>query len=587
MKISKLRYRPFQILLVTVLVFFGCTEGNSGFLDPDTSDVLDRYKVFTDSVYTYRYQSRLYGHLIPTYFADGGMNGASYLSWSGMTDDCINKNGRTSPGFNMNEIVDASNSNMRNHWQNCYEGISRINILLKNIEISPLTAQTKTTLKAEARLIRAWLYFHLLRLYGGVPLVGDYVFKVSDKVDIPRASFERVVDYITRECDELAQILPEWQGGREYGRLTSGAALAIKSRVLLFAASPLSNGKVPQVSDELKPLLGYETYDVNRWKLAADAAKAVIDLNRYELITDNSKPGLGFYKMQTLRVNKEYIFSVMKAKNRYPEEVLLPDSRGGKTALSPFQNLVDAFLMDNGLAITAPNSGYNPQKPYENREPRFYSTILYQGSLWIPQSNSSTPQAISFLYGKEPDGLGTGGGTLTGYACRKLCDEEVTASQGDSDKILPIIRLGEIYLNYVEALNEDDPTNKAEIEKYLIAIRKRAGIKPGVGGRYGLPVSYTQEQMRELIQQERRIELAFEEGHRFFDLKRWEKLEEVKNNVDFYGIKWTLSESNELRSEPYFVETRKFDTKRQYYYPIPLREISIIGSDILKQNPGW
>lgn len=577
-----------------MLIGASCSESNTGFLEPDTSNDLTNEIVFADSAYTYEYQAKLYRDVAFTYFADNGMYAGGLWSWSDLSDDSKQKftgASQIAHFYNMNMIPNADWGRTKEHWKNCYANIFRVNVLLASIDKGPLSMSKKDQFKAESRFLRAWYYFHLLRLYGGVPLLGDKVYSISEKVEETRSNFSDVVDYIVSEMNDVAKILPAQQTGQDYGRPTSGAALAAKSRVLLFAASPLSNGKIPTDDPQLRPLLGYDSYSIERWKEAAVAAKDVMDLNRYSLVEDNeTESGHGFYEMMNQRVNPEYIFMLMKRNYKYYEAMLLPNSRGGQTYSSPFQSLVDAFLTIDGKMITDPNSKYDSDHPYENRDPRFNYSILYDGAMWIPKSGSSVKERVNLYFGAASDGLGTSGtgSTKTGYLFRKFCNENVTGGSNNNDNVSPFIRYAEILLNYAEAINESDPTGgKNKIEDALFKIRKRAGIREGSDNRYGLPTIYNQAKMREIIHNERRIEFAFEEGHRFFDLKRWGELEAVKNNVRFYGIKWSNPDEGPQKWEPYFVEKQIFASPKQYYFPIPLSEINIIGPDFLIQNPGW
>jgi hypothetical protein len=574
-------------------ILAGCSESNTGFLDPDLSSLLNREVVFGDSIYTHQYQASLYRYLGYTYFLDNAMAGGGLWSFHDIADGsrCVwTGTAQASHRWNMNNISDANETRLKYHWRYPYENITRSNIFLANIDNSPLGESKKERLKAETRFIRAWYYFHLLRLYGGTPLMGDKVYGIEEKFEEPRARFEDEVNYIVKECDEIVGKLPAQQTGNDYGRITSGAAMALKAKVLLFAASPLSNGQAPTDDPVLKPILGYENYDVNRWKLAADAAKAIIDLNRYQLIEDNTTaPGYGFYRMQIERVNPEYIFSLMKNNNRYNEELLLPSSRGGEVYSSPYQSVADAFTMDNGKEITDPASGYDDLKMYENRDPRFYYTLLFDGAMWIPRTGSTVKERINFWKGAPTDGVGTSSSvSKTGYLFRKFCNENVSGAAGSNDNVYPFIRYAEILLSYAEALNEYDPQgSKSQIEDVLFQIRRRAGIQPGADNRYGIPASYDQAAMRDLILKERRVELLFEEGHRYFDLKRWKKLAEAKQEVDFYGIEWTDPGQGPQTYNLFILDTHHFDPNKQYYFPIPTPEIEMIGPALLPQNPGW
>lgn len=571
--------------MITSALFSQCSESPEGFLDASNIE-LNEQIVFSDSIYTFEYVTKLYSTLPYTFFADnGGWYGGGYWKFGDMADEGKNKwsgTNQTAHIYNMGNLSASSNSGrISPHWTHPYESIYRATILLQKVDDAPLSEQRKKHFKGEARMLRAWYYFHLLRMFGGVPVLGEKVYGPTDPVEEGRSKFEDVVQFIIDELDKSLSDLPDEQRGSDYGRMTRGAALAIKSRVLLFAASPLFNGGGITNDPVLSPLLGYESYNKERWKKAADAAKAVIDLNRYSLVEDNeTAPGWGFYRATTTRINTEEIFKILISNNRTTENLLLPATRGGQMYSSTWQCVVDAFPMANGKRITDSGSGYDPAKMYENRDPRFYYTLLYDGATWIPRTGSVIKERVNFFLGAPTDGVTGSNGTKTGYGWRKFCNENVTGAAGGNDAGHCIIRYAEILLNYAEALNEYSGPS-SEVYNAVEAIRKRAGLDP-----YQLPQNLTQDEMRNYIREERRVELAFEEGIRYFDLKRWQKLKEVKDGVEFQGIKWTDPASGPQTYELFTIETHTFPD-RQYFYPIPISEINTVGVEKLPQNPGW
>ena len=458
---------------------------------------------------------------------------------------------------------------------------------------------------AEARFLRAWYYFILLEHYGGVPIVGDKLYTYTEPISAKRNTFEETVNYITSQCDSAGASLPTTQSGLTYGRASKGACLALKARVLLYAASPLFNNptpggfgpngnKTPQdlaSSADVKALVGYPTYDKTRWQLAENAAATVIGLGAYGLYTDSANIGgygeVGaFQELFTQRVNNEYIFQLMQGNsNTYLEGLFQPPSRTGANGAFPYQGMVDAFAMKNGLPITDPNSGYDPTNPYANRDPRLKYSITYDQSLMgnrTPNGQIAGYSPVN-IYLNNVGGVLSGGtdavyqGTLTGYYNNKMLDPNAI-SEGffnTSQRCLPLIRYAEILLDYAEAANEvEGPTSL--VYQAIEAVRQRAGLSP-----YQLPTGLTTDQMRTYIQNERRVELAYE-GHRFFDVRRWVIADQTENLVA-KGME--VDRTNGIPTYKIFdVRTHVFNTK-MYLWPFPQTEIGK-GAGLI-QNPGY
>jgi hypothetical protein len=452
-------------------------------------------------------------------------------------------------------------------YGNSYAGIFRANLFLSKIDVVPITAENKQYAKAEARFLRAMFYFELIKRYGGVPLLGDKVFALNDNVNLPRNTFEECANYIVSECDAISGLL---RGDAAVittllGHAPKGAALALKSRTLLYAASPLHN---PSGSSA-------------KWQAAADAAKALIDLNYYAL---NASFGGTF----TTRTNKEIILAIQANRSQALELANSPVgyttdlfvSRGGT---SPTQELVDAFGTINGKPITtdlkSPTNatGFDPVNPYANRDPRFAATIFYNGQQWLGR-------AVQTFDG----GLDRPGGALaqtkTGYYLRKfLADLSTASNYSAADHNFPTFRYAEVLLNYAEAANEVGGSSNIQIAyTQLIALRKRAGIVAGAGALYGLEANMDQAAMRNAIKLERRLELAFEE-HRFWDERRW-KTAELNFNKGLHGIKITKDASGNFSYQTVEAAEIRF-TSPMYLYPFAYGEI--IKNTALTQNPGW
>lgn len=469
-------------------------------------------------------------------------------------------------------------------WWKPWTNIRRANVFLANVDNAPISAALKKQTKAETRFLRAWYYSILLKNFGGIPLIGDKVFEASDEINMPRNSYEDCVNYIVSELDAAAADLPVAHLSQNYGRITKGACLALKSRILLYAASPLFNGGSVGTTEEQKKVTAYLNYDPQRWQKAFDAAKAVIDMNQYSLYEDNTTaPGYGFSRVFLMRVNSEYILPGMLPPNKTMESFALPASRGANpTQAAPSQNLAEAFGMRNGLPITDPASGFNPQNPFVNRDPRFNYTFIYNGTLWYSTS-TGTKIAVNTYNGAPSDGYGTVA-WATGYYWRKMMDDNTAANGGpNTDRTLPLIRYAEILLNYAEAANEIG--NTAIAYDQLKLIRRRAGILPGTDGLYGLKSGMTQAEMRAVLQNERMVELAYED-HRYWDVRRW-KIAPATMNVTMKAMKITKNANNTYTYEivPVNVNATHVFRDANYFFPIMQSELS--KNPNLIQNPGY
>ncbi|MBD3588382.1 RagB/SusD family nutrient uptake outer membrane protein [Bacteroides sp. GM023] len=483
-------------------------------------------------------------------------------------------------------------------WKNFYIGIRRANLLLETLEGYPSSTKLPkdeiVRMKSESRLLRAYFYFELVKRWGGVPLLGDKIFNYDEDWNIARSSLDECVKYILDEIskesptscyDGLSDVMaiPSEELTGTVGRVNKGVALALIARLKLYLASPLYNS----------------SNNLAKWQEAANAAKAVMDLGEYDLhytaskgADDTTEPTPG-------------LLDLFGNNDAFPnrETIMMKESSGGTTLendnspcgyqrnkckglTSPSQNLVDAFLMLDGKSINDPTSKYtyDEQKPYENRDPRLTYTVFYNGATWLKRPVETFNGGLDR---SNKPGMFT---TQTGYYLRKFLGLNETRNDNSDFNgayhHYQIIRYAEILLNYVEALNEADmDANKTEIEKYLIQLRTRAGIEEGDDKRYGLPSTYTQGEMRKIIRNERRIELAFEE-HRFWDIRRWmiaDRNESVMTKP-IRGVEIIKQADGSFYYNYVDVCTSTFE-ERMYWYPIPRGEMQ--GNTKLTQNPGW
>lgn len=479
----------------------------------------------------------------------------------------------------------AVNSNADNVWSKYYTAIRDATVFSVNINRVPMAERlpngksARAAYRSEARFLRAFLYFELIKRYGGVPIIGDSIRQLNDDIQLPRRSFEACVNYIVSECNDIKDSLrtQEMVNGTTYGRVTKGAAMALKAKVLLYAASPLFNGGNIAPTN---PLTGYTNADNNRWKLAADAAKEVMNLGTYSLMpvfndvfTTQAKP---------VGTNTEIIFWRQNGLSTNVETNNSPvgyASAGANGITSPTQNLVNAFTTDEGKKITDPTSNYNPNDPYSHRDPRLKSTVFYNGTLWLNRP------VETFEGGVDKPG-GTIQQTKTGYYMRKFMGnfESVNGPAVYSSTIHDFVyfRYAEVLLNYAEAVNEFSGPS-AEVYDVLHQLRQRAGILPGANNDFGVPTGVSQSEMRELIRNERHVELAFEE-HRFFDIRRWKIADQVFASP-LKGLNIQKSSGGQITYNSIDVLSPVFRNPQMYLYPVPYNEV--IKNPQMVQNPGW
>ena len=463
-----------------------------------------------------------------------------------------------------------------NPLNKCYTGIRRSFIFEE--EILPLVDNNvmgefgKKLCLGQIYFLRAYYNLEILKRFGGYPLVKT-VLTTSDDLNIPRSTYDECVDYIVDLCGQAAELLPITYATNQLGRATKGAALALKARTLLYAASPLFNDPT-QVDDTFE----HGKYDASKWEKAAEAAAAVIKLNTYGLYTDGKGYEDFFY---TLDKNNEIILSRMCAAHNDVERLNGPVSiTNGEGGTCPSLNLVNDYEMIDGKAFDW-NNPEHAANPFANRDPRFEKSILYNGSTWMNNMVVET-----FTGGKDFTGVKA---TRTGFYIRKFCNISASwnAPIGKAFHCFPLLRYGDLLLMYAEAMNEaygPDTDSKGyglTAGQAVALIRERAGLTGNIDLSETVPAG-NREKMRIAIQHERRIELAFEE-HRHLDLRRWKLAEQVLNQP-VLGLKIDKKEDGTFTYTPQVVESREF-TPKMYLYPFPQSEMS--RNTNLKQNTGW
>ncbi len=537
----------------------------NGFLDREEDSFIDKTATFDSYNRTKQYLTYAY-----TLLPDGLNRFSREAMLASATDDA-------EFAIESAEIQQFNNgswnalNNPDDVWNRYFSGISKCCTLLENtdhvnLDISRLDPDKQVEYanslkdirmwRAEARFLRAYFHFELLKRYGPIPIVTSTLSINGNYENTPRPTMKEVVDFIAKECDIAADTLEltPWRNVNDaFGRATKGAALALKSRLLLYAASPLYVD-FGDTNEANKPT------DVALWKSAADAAKAVIDLNQYELASSYADLFKNDFQ------NKEYIFVRRYAANSDFEKSNFPVSFGGKGGTNPSQNLVDDYEMLDGTPFDW-NDPAKAAQPFENRDARLGATILMNMAPFKGKKVATYPEGA--------DASPNPNATKTGYYLRKFLNEDVNIQTGGSSggHVVPLFRLAEIYLNYAEALNECDPTNP-DIALYLNKVRNRASL-PNVS-------ALSQEQMRAVIQHERRVELAFEE-HRSWDVRRW-KIASSTLGAPLMGVQIERKPLGGYTYMPVKVEQRVFQPK-MYWYPIPQSEVLKLKQ--WKQNNGW
>ena len=442
-----------------------------------------------------------------------------------------------------NGSYDASHSRIQTEWQNGFRGIFLANYVLENIDrVKTTNTALINQFKAEARALRAYFYIKLVGLYGDVPLLTSNLTP-ADGLKVSRNKASEVWSFIDKELTEAAAALPNAYGATDRGRVTKGAALALKARANLWAGNFMG---------------------------AADAAKAVIDLNIYGLLPEYGK--LFTYANENSR---EVVFDrqfLVGTTTHNAFSFMGPYSqKASASSYVPTKALADMFPMKNGKAITDPTSGYDLKNPYNNRDPRMRFTMYLDGD---PLPSGILFKPVPGQNGADEVGR-TQYNTSTGFSLKKYVSAEDFGTPGASGLNFILIRYAEVLLTYAEAkieLNQIDAT----VYNAINAVRTRSDV-----GLPALNTGMSQADLRNAIRTERTIELAFE-GLRLFDIRRW-KIGPAVMPGKVFGITYT-SGTNVLTVEvPSVLKT--FDPSKHYLWPVPQKEKEL--NQLLGQNPGW
>ncbi len=533
-----------------------------------------------------------------------------------------------------------------------------------------LTEVEKADMKGQMRFIRAYAYWSLIRHFGPVPLIPEHGLDVSlsyEELSLPRASLDEIVAFIDQDLVVAARSLPMVRTVNNMGRPTRGAALALRARILLWVASPLMNGNrdLFNVKDNRGRQLVPQEYDESKWAKAAAAAKEVMDLGIYELYTIEPSPDTPEYERPPYNaefsdknfpdgwadvdpyLSYKSIFDGTIIGSKNPELIFTRTSRGneqinywvsncmprtlsGYNLIGVSQKQVDAYYMDNGQTIQeAEATGYykedgfttssnplneggapflpaNVSWQYAHREPRFYASIAYCGSIWVCASaNEAQYRNKQIFYYRDLNDGKQGfkeDCPLTGIGFKKFVNDEDAFTQGGyrMDKTENTIRYAEMLLIYAEALNELTPGKSYTVERYngeTMTVQRdvnemRSAMKP-IRMRAGVPdfddvVYANQELFRTALKRERQIELVGENCFRYYDLRRW-KDALLEENQPLMGCNINISDDVTRVQEFYrptvVASMPKVFTQRMYLWPFPDKEMK--RNVNLTQNPGW
>jgi starch-binding outer membrane protein, SusD/RagB family len=530
-------------------------------LDITPSDALSDATTFTDIQFVNRFLNNIYG-TIPNGFArrdqqPGDANWSRGMTALDMASDDAEANNLAGSTHTLNQgVIPTTWAYAEDMWTQSYELIRKCNLLIENIDQTPADESLKARMKGEATFMRAFAHAELLKWFGGIPLM--LKAGTPEEAIIPRNTYDECVAQIITDCDAAAAVLPVVYPASDLGRATKVAALSLKARVLLYKASPLNNGG-----------------NNGLWQAAADAAKEVMNYGPppgtgdYDLYND-------YYKTFIDKLGNKEIIWARKFQNPdinpsdgarakwYMSVGAANDGAWG--GFSPTQNLVDAYEMKNGKSISDPSSNYNPQDPYTNRDSRLDKSVVHNGSKY------KRGIIIETFRGGNENNSSRFDSSKTGYGLMKMVDTSKYSGNGDADNDWIFIRYAEVLLNYAEAKNEATGPDQSVYDA-LNMVRARSG-QPALSG-------LNQDQLRQRIQNERRVELSFEE-HRFFDVRRW-KLGSTYFNAPVYKVQITKNGNNLIYNFPKW-EDRKFE-EFQNFLPIPQSEIDRNAK--LQQNPGY
>ncbi|WP_158712796.1 RagB/SusD family nutrient uptake outer membrane protein [Parabacteroides pacaensis] len=617
-----------QLVACCILIFnlTSCADDGSGLLDKAESGELNEDRVFSNAGYTGQFLTDIYRRMpngwLENVYLDATTDIGESRPWWGWVNTVH------TGAYNAADIPGRLN-----RWADYYAAIRACNKFLEHIDDVPadpeatilgsiLNDSIREQRKYEAVCLRAYFYSELVRCYGGVPLITKTLDINSPELYTSRATLQEMKDFIVEECDKAAAHLVSRQTGMDYPRMTSTIAKGIKARFLLHLASPLFNNNVDALGNATTSDMPYSwgSYDKQHWKDAADAAMEVLTNDSYYKLvvkTENSNyfpqasyPGswkaMGWFNVFVTDYNTEvFIANPYKGNTNELEKWQLPGSfnTGGDAAYTlPTYNYAAIFETQEGIPVYKtddygvplvdanggfeinPASGFDPQKPYDNRDSRFYHSLYYEGAkfsnltihVWRSEDGR---KGSEYQVGYANTGL-----FLRKFLNPKAITRNNSGIQGTTSHRYPLMRYVEFILAYAEAQNEylDDGADRSAVIEQLDKIRQRADM-PDVRTtfqRNGWSIT-NKKQMRKFIRNERTIELAFEDN-RFYDVRRWKIGEETQKTIYAHDVILNNDGSITYKIIPW--ERRLFQAK-DHLLPIPQGEIN--NNENLVQNPGW
>lgn len=607
------------LMIISVIPFFFSCSKSSEFLDKKPLGEYSETDVWSDPALVETFVNMMYRNALGWPFSIERLS--DYSDESFFTPDWdvlnFNKSLMTSDGLLGWQVDWATPHTLHFRWDPLYANARRTNIFFSKINGVPGDQAVIDELKGQAYFMRAWTYFYLTALYGGVPIITK-AYTLNDDFEVARNTYEECIDFVIGQIDSSAMYLTD--AYPTDGHVTRGAALAFKARVLLYAASdlhnPAKNGDV--TSGYSNPeLLGYTGGDATaRWTAAKNAAKAVIDLNKYSLYKATPAPGdsvaQNFVELFTSKgTNEDILLQFFTPKTDENWDGYNPGLYCGPNGYhnwgnnTPLGDLVDEYEMKDGSKFDWANLTHKAN-PYANRDARFYATVLYEGVPWRTRPSDGllidpfSRIQVGYVYNPSnvmvKAGLDTRSGPIedwnggkTGYYLRKWVDPTVDPQYVKQDVPFKHLRYGEVLLNYAEAcieLGQD-----AEARTYINMIRTRAG-QPD------LPGTLTGDALRQAYRHERRIELAFED-HRFWDVRRWNIGDEAYHQTLAVDVRYNTTETSVASyrkpdgttyGAPIFSskdtpgDSRAWN-KKILFFPIMRDEMN--KNPLLIQNPGY
>lgn len=536
-------FKHIKFIPVLLLLLAGCEDLDQApenqFTDSTYWTSVDKAQTFLNTAYSQMQKSQYF-------FYNEALSDNAY---NGRGDNA----GAASIGAG---IYDPSLGRIKEEWNDRYAGIKTCNLILENIDRVPnANPAVIAKIKAEARFLRAFQHFQLTTWFGDIPLLQKDP-SLEEAASVTRTSHAEVINFILSELDAVISVLPKntQYTPAERGKITAGAAAALKARVLLYEGRWAD---VVQVTEQLMA----KTY------------------GEYSLFPSYE----GLFQTQNEYSNEDILSLQFVPQFRMWGEFfdMAPLSAGARlNALAPTQELVDSYVMLNGKRINEAGSGYNENNPYVNRDPRLTYTVVYDQYKWkeadgsirtigIKPGSSTGSAADEFVQGSSA--------TPTGYYTRKYYDtQHLTSLQSGLN--LMLIRYADVLLMYAEAKNELDQMNSAVWDQTVRALRVRAGFTDAAALSFNAALG--KAGLKEVIRNERRTEFGME-GLRIFDIRRWKIAENVLNGYA-HGAKFGISsvDNGYLR-----VNLRTFDPDKHYLWPIP-RDERLINTN-LSQNPNW